>query len=77
MGVPFLWFRIFENLVRLQRANLVRFRRKVKIRERDYVSGRIDQSELVESVSSMVAFINHANTMVLRRKDLEKSMKLA
>ena len=77
MGVPFLWFRIFENLVRLQRANLVRFRRKVKIRERDYVSGRIDQSELVESVSSMVAFINHANTTVLRRKDLEKSMKLA
>lgn len=76
-GVPFLGFRIFDNLVRLQRPNLIRFRKKMRARERAYLSGDIDESELVQSTSSMLAFIKHANTTVLRRKDLERSMKLA
>lgn len=76
-GIPFLGFRIFEGTIRLQRANLVRFRRKVKSREAAYVAGRINGSDLVQSVGSLLAFVNHANSRALRRKDLDHSMRLA
>jgi hypothetical protein len=76
-GIPFLGFRIFSGLVRLQRPNLVRFRKKVKSREVAYLAGHISESELIQSVGSMIAFVNHANSRSLRRKELDRSMRLA
>jgi len=68
-GVPFLGFRVFPNLIRVQRANLVRFRQKLKQRELDYEAGELEELKFIQSVSSIVAHISHANTLALRRKE--------
>jgi len=68
-GVPFLGFRIFPNLIRVQRANLVRFRQKIRQRELEYHSGELEELKFIQSVSSMIAHISHANTLTLRRKE--------
>ena len=65
-GLPFLGYRVFRGLIRLQRANLVRFRRKlVKLEER-YMKGKIKQEDLTNSVRSVVAHVSHGNTRNLR-----------
>ncbi len=69
-GVSFLGFRVFPNLIRLQRSNLVRFRKKVKSKEANYMKCEISEEELTASVSSMIAHISHANTLALRRKEI-------
>jgi retron-type reverse transcriptase len=52
-GVPFLGFRIFRNLIRLQRSNLVRFRRKIRKKEAAYLSGQIDEDSFLSSMNSL------------------------
>jgi RNA-directed DNA polymerase len=76
-GVPFLGFRVYPNLIRIQRVNLVRFRKKLKKKEVAYQEGRLTQSKLIESTNSMMAHISHANARALRRKDNERSLHLA
>jgi RNA-directed DNA polymerase len=76
-GVPFLGFRVYSNLIRIQRANLVRFRKKLKKKEVAYQDGRLSQNELIESTNSMIAHLSHANATKLRRKDNERSLHLA
>ncbi|MDB5037554.1 MAG: hypothetical protein JWQ35_1082 [Bacteriovoracaceae bacterium] len=76
-GVPFLGFRIFRNLIRLQRPNLIRLRRRIKQRERKFEKGLIDEQNLARSIKSMVAHISHADTRELRRKEFERSLNLA
>ncbi len=76
-GIPFLGFRIFPNLIRIQRANLIRLRRKIKRREREFEMGLITESELSDSVRSMIAHIQHSNSHHVRRKEFEASLSLA
>jgi len=76
-GVAFLGFRIYKSLVRIQRTNLVRFRKKIRMNEAAYIAGRISQVDLINSVSSMVAHIRHADSVSVRRKDFEISLRLA
>lgn len=76
-GLPFLGFRIYKNLVRIQRGNLVRFRKTMKKRECAYIRGQLNEEELIRSVNSMVGHMTYANTTALRRRDFEKSLKLA
>ena len=66
-GVPFLGFRIFPGLIRLDRRHLVRFRRNVRMREQAYANGDIDEAELSRSVNSLIAHIAHANTHKMRQ----------
>lgn len=66
-GVPFLGFRIFESLVRLKRENLVRLRKKVRVKQKLYEEGKITEQELDASVRSMISFVSHGNTLNLRR----------
>lgn len=68
-GVPFLSFRIFPNLIRIQRANLVWFRQKLKQKNQEYQSGELEELKWIQSVNSRVAHISHANTLALRRKE--------
>lgn len=66
-GIPFLGFRVFPGLIRLDRTHLVRFRRKITQREQAYERGEIDEETLIRSVSSMIAHISHANTSNMRK----------
>ena len=69
-GLPFLGYRIFPNLIRIKRENLVRSKRKIKIRERDYLEGNITEKVFTNSVKSIFAHISHGNTLNLRRSIL-------
>lgn len=74
-GVPFLGFRMFPNLIRLQRPNLIRMRRKIRRKEGKYLSGKITQEALVQAVASLTGYAKHADSMQLRRKLFEGSMQ--
>ncbi len=76
-GVPFLGMRIYRDLIRIQRPNLIRFRKKMKKLESDYISGRISEADLTCSMNSRIAHLSHANTFCLRKKEFEHSMGLA
>ena len=65
-GLPFLGYRVFRGLIRLQRANLVRFRRKVKRKEKFFLKGKITQEDLTNSMMSLIAHISYGNTRNLR-----------
>ncbi len=67
-SIPFLGFRIFRNLIRLDRRHLIRFRRKIRAREQAYQHGEIDEETLIRSVNSMVAHVSHANTYKMRKE---------
>lgn len=76
-GIPFLGFRVFPNLIRIQRPNLIRLRRKIKKREREFEKGLITETVLSDSVRSMIAHIQHSNSHHVRRKEFESSLSLA
>jgi retron-type reverse transcriptase len=76
-GVPFLGFRLFKNLVRVQRANLVRYRQNIRQKEQLYILGRISEDELIRSLNSVIGHMSYGDTTFLRRRDLERSLKLA
>lgn len=76
-GVPFLGFRVFPGVIRIKRENLVRMNKKVKIKEKLYLKGVIKEADLVQSVNSIVAHVSHVNSLAVRRKIFEKSLKLA
>src|SRR5690606_13493348 len=76
-GVPYLGFRIFPGSIRIQRANLVRLRRKIATRERDFARGKITEEELLRSMNSMIAHASHGNVKALMRKEVARSLKMA
>ena len=65
-GLPFLGHRVFRRTMRLQRANMVRFRRKIKDLEEKFLKKKIVQEDLINSVRSCVAHVSHGNTRNLR-----------
>jgi retron-type reverse transcriptase len=66
-GLPFLGYRVFRGLIRLQRTRLVRFRRKIVKLEKRCIKGKIKREDLTNSVRSMVAHISNGNTRNLRK----------
>ena len=76
-GVPFLGFRIFRKLRRLQRPNLIRLRQNVRRKETAYQNGHISEADLFMSIQSMIAHISHADTLALKRREFERSLSLA
>jgi RNA-directed DNA polymerase len=76
-GIPFLGMRVYKSLIRIQRPNLVRFRKKMKLLETDYIAGKISEKEFLNSMNSRIAHLSHANTFYLRKNDFEGSIGLA
>jgi len=60
--------RIFPSTVRLHRKNLSRCLRKIRLREREYSKGQIDEEKLARSVGSIVAHMTQFNTLTLRKR---------
>jgi len=67
-GVPFLGFRIYPRTIRMQREKWVRFRKRIRQLERSYLEGAIEEDRLAASVGAMVGHIQHADSLVARRK---------
>jgi hypothetical protein len=67
-GFPFLGWRIFPETARLQRGNVVRFRRKMKALRKDWLAGRVDWEEVRASVAAWVGHAMHGDTWRLREE---------
>ena len=67
-GVPFLGFRVFPGVVRLDGRKLARMRRKVRQREAEHRFGRINEEELAGSVRGMVGHVCHIDSLQARRQ---------
>lgn len=71
-GIPFLGFRIYPDMVRLQRSHLIRWRRRLRKKHELFNKGLITKETLIASVQSTIAHITHSNSLTLRRKELER-----
>src|SRR5215468_12751521 len=58
-GIPFLGFRIFPRLVRMEGKKWARLRRRVRILEAQYACAMIDEATLARSVASMIGHVMH------------------
>lgn len=65
-GLPFLGFRIFPNVIRLDRRGWRRFRRKVIARNDMLRNGSLDEDSWARSMTSLVGHTQHANMRNLR-----------
>ncbi len=73
-GVPFLGFRIFPNLIRLNSRSLRRYRKRLRQMESAYESSKTDVDGLTASIQSMIAHMSHGDTLRLRQSMLPCSM---
>ena len=75
-GVPFLGFRVFRGLVRLDGRKLARLRRRVRAREADCSLGCIDEDGLARTARGMVGHVCHADARRTRERLFAVSLKL-
>lgn len=75
-GVPFLGFRVFPGVVRLDGGKLARMRRRVRQREAAYRLGGIDEEELAQSVRGMLGHVCHIDSLEARRQLFAVSLGL-
>ena len=65
-GLPFLGFRTFPGLVRIDRRGWRRFVRKLERREREVLCGDIDERALISSAASLLGHVRSGDTRNLR-----------
>ncbi len=65
-GCQFLGYRVFPRRRRLPRTNLVKFRRRLRIMQRDFAAGFIDCSAIRRRLVSWIGHALHADTEQLR-----------
>ena len=65
-GLPFLGFRIFPGVVRIDRRGWRRFRRKAMATDRKLSSGAVDHDAWQRSMASLVGHMQQADTRNLR-----------
>jgi RNA-directed DNA polymerase len=67
-GIPFLGFRVYPGIIRLNQRTRRRFCRQARALERAASEGRIDQAELTNRAASLFAHLSHADAYRLRRQ---------
>jgi RNA-directed DNA polymerase len=67
-GVTFLGWRIFPERIRLVRANVVRFRRRLRRMAGEYAAGSIDWDDMDPKVRAWIAHAAHGDTWRLREQ---------
>jgi hypothetical protein len=67
-GTPFLGYRVFRTHLGLAKANVFRFRRRLRRLQRLYAGRRIDWSDVVPRVVSWLGHAGQADTFGLRER---------
>ena len=75
-GAPFLGFRVFPGVVRLDGRKLARLRRRVRGREAAWRAGALGEDALARSVQSMIGHIAHVNSLQARKRMFASSLEL-
>jgi len=66
-GIPFLGFRVWPAVVRLDPRTRRRFRRRARVLERRYRRGEIDEAARLRSASGLIGWTEQADARGLRR----------
>ena len=75
-GAPFLGFRVFPGVVRLDGRKFSRLRRRVRRREAACRDGALDEEALARSIGSMIGHVAHANSLQARKRLFAESLEL-
>jgi hypothetical protein len=67
-GVTFLGFRIFPHYLLLRKANINKFRKKIKELKILYRENQISREEVVECLEGWLEYSRHANTFKYRKE---------
>ncbi len=67
-GLRFLGTRVFPKTIRIHPDNLKRSFRKIKLREKQYLSGDLDEDKLLQCVDSIQGHMCAYNTTALRKQ---------
>jgi hypothetical protein len=67
-GFRFLGWRIFPDRLRLDRGNIIRFRRRLRGIQESYKCGEIDLNGATARIRSWIAHASHGNTWRLRQQ---------
>jgi hypothetical protein len=70
IGVPFLGFRVWPGLIRLDAARARRFRHRVRTLERAMAAGALGEEEAARRVRSAFSWVGQADTLAFRRSFL-------
>lgn len=65
-GLTFLGWRVFPDRCRLDRGNVVRFRRRMRAMRDDYARGAVAFEDIQQRVQAWIAHAAHGNTWKLR-----------
>jgi hypothetical protein len=71
-GVPFLGFRVFPGYRRLSKQNLLRFKRRLRLLQREFALGRIRADEIRRRIISWWGHAQHANAWRIANQILEE-----
>ena len=72
VGVPFLGFRIWPRLLRLDSSRVRRLRARFRALETSFEAGAIDEEVRLRSACSLVGWAAQADSLVLRRSFFER-----
>ena len=67
-GPNFLGFRILPDRIRVRTENLRRARRRLRLMQADYRSGKIELDQIRQSLRSWIAHLEHGDTWRLRER---------
>lgn len=67
-GLGFLGTRIFTDMVRLQSANRHRLRRRLMRKQEEYVSGSLLEESYTATLNSYFSYLDHYDSLPLRRQ---------
>lgn len=73
-GVPFLGFRHFPTHRRLKRANVVRFRHRLREMRQAYIASTMSSAQIGARIRSWCAHAAHGNTYQLRTQILDQTI---
>jgi hypothetical protein len=73
-GFTFLGWRIFPDRLRLCRANVVRFRRRLRLAQESYTRGNMPLDDVTARIRAWVAHAAHGDTWRLRRQLFEQAV---
>ena len=71
-GVTFLGWRLFPGYERLDRGNVIRFRRRMKRLQADFSSAKLERKDLEQRVRAWIAHASHGGTLRLREHLMEQ-----
>ncbi|MFA5509658.1 MAG: reverse transcriptase domain-containing protein [Candidatus Cloacimonadaceae bacterium] len=62
LGIPFLGYRVFPNLLRIRKENLQRCLKGISKTEKEYAKGKVSDEKLYQSTRSRLGYLGFANS---------------